>query len=471
MKNAECNQILKMFKKKLYHTAIIICSIFFFMSCNKENTLDPEDDTTVIEDDDPIIPGDPEIDWIKTFGGSGEDNAVSVVEASDGGYVILGSTKSNDGDVSNKTTNDSDYWILKLNPEGEKLWNKVYGGSADDNATHISNTSDGGYIVSGYSRSNDGDVSGNEGFHDYWIVKLDASGNIQWEQNEGFAGSDQAFDVFETSDGGFFVTGFFDFSASDGQGNDLGKSTLHGVGEFWAVRLDNSGTKLWRRYFGGTNNDRSYSALETNNGDFLMVGSSESDDFDITDAKGSYDFWVVRITSEGDLMWTKSFGGAEIDIGYSVCKSADGNFIMVGDSRSQDQDVSTSLGNADAWVIKFNGDGDLLWERSFGGSNFESARSISKMNTGNYLIAGNSRSLSGDLTDNNGANDAWIFIITESGTIDFQYSVGGSGLDFANQAIQTSDNKILVVGETESNDFDILENKGSKDFLVIKFKQ
>src|SRR5690606_36670378 len=199
------------------------------------------------------------------------------------------------------------------------IWSKTYGGSNDESAARITKTNDGGFLLSGYTTSNDGDVSGNEGFQDYWIVKIDAAGSILWEENFGFAGSDQAFKAFQTSDGGYFVTGFFDVSASGGAGNDLqrGMGTLHGVGEFWGIKLDANGVKQWRRYFGGTNNDRSYDAWETEDGGFLMTGTSESIDFDKIDPKGSYDNWAVRLTATGDLIWTKSFGGSEIDNSYA----------------------------------------------------------------------------------------------------------------------------------------------------------
>ncbi|MCB0466430.1 MAG: hypothetical protein KDC78_12275, partial [Aequorivita sp.] len=262
-----------------------------------------------------------EIELVKTYGGSGIDEAVSVVEAFDDNYMVFGSTRSTDGDITDKTGNDSDFWLLKISKTGEVIWSKTYGGSNDEEAARITKTNDGGYLLSGYTASNDGDVSNNAGFHDYWIVKIDASGTIMWEENFGFSGSDQAYNAFQTSDGGYFITGFFDVSASGGAGNDLQKGVAHGVGEFWGIKLDATGTKQWRRYFGGTNNDRSYDALETNDGGFLMTGTSESIDFDKTDPKGSYDYWAVRLTANGDLLWTKSFGGEEIDNSYASIKT------------------------------------------------------------------------------------------------------------------------------------------------------
>ena len=119
-----------------------------------------------------------EVELIKTFGGSGIDEAVSVVEAQDGNYMVLGNTRSSDGDITDRSGSDSDFWLLKISKSGEIIWSKTYGGSDDENAARITKTNDGGYLLSGYTTSNDGDVSGNEGFQDYWIVKVDASGTI-----------------------------------------------------------------------------------------------------------------------------------------------------------------------------------------------------------------------------------------------------------------------------------------------------
>jgi len=443
---------------KLKALSLLLTIPLFLFSCGKDDGNEPE----------PEING--EIELVKTYGGSGIDEAVSIIEANDGSYMVLGTTRSTDGDVTGRSGTDSDFWLVKIAKTGDIIWSKTYGGSDDESASRITKTNDGGYLLSGFTTSNDGDVSENEGFQDYWVVKVDAAGTILWEENFGFSGSDQAYKAFQTSDGGYFVTGFFDVSASGGGGNDVGRGTLHGVGEFWGIKLKADGTKEWRRYFGGTNNDRSYDAVETDDGGFLMTGTSESVDFDKTDPKGTYDYWAVRLTATGDLVWTKSFGGNEIDNSYASIKTQDGNYIMVGDSRSADQDVTSPRGNADAWMVKFDDNGSKIWQKSFGGSQFDTAHSIVQRSNGDYILSGHSRSNDIDLTTNNGVNDAWIFVVDENGGLKFQKSIGGSGLDFASEAIETTDNKIVAVGNTESNDVDIPMNKGSKDFLLIKLK-
>ena len=174
--------------------------------------------------------------------------------ADDGNYVILGSTKSTDGDITDKTTSDEDYWLLKVKPNGDIVWSKTYGGPEDDTASSLEKTSDGGYIVSGYSRGAGGDVSNNEGFHDFWIVKFTASGDLQWEKSYGFAGSDKAYKVIQTKDGGYIAAGVLDVTASNGEGGlgsnrssqDLGRSVQHAGGDYWVIKLSASGQLQWR---------------------------------------------------------------------------------------------------------------------------------------------------------------------------------------------------------------------------------
>ncbi len=133
-----------------------------------------------------------EVEWVKNYGGSGEDTAQAIISTLDKGYAVLGYTNSIDGDILDKDTNVNDYWLLKLDAEGNLQWNRTYGGSKDDKGQSIAQTNDGGYVLTGYAMSEDGDGSNNEGFHDNWILKLDSSGNIEWEQSFGFSGHDHS---------------------------------------------------------------------------------------------------------------------------------------------------------------------------------------------------------------------------------------------------------------------------------------
>ena len=428
------------------------------------------------DDETPIITDPPAefngtLAWVETFGGSGIDQATAVVTTEDGAYMVVGSTYSNDGHFAGlKSTTDADYFLMRVRPDGGVDWTKVYGGDDDELATGITKTSDGGYVLVGYSRSDNCFTGSNGGFHDYYILKVDTQGNEIWCQNFGYPGSDQAQNIIETREGDLMVTGFFDVSASGGQGNDDRENagTLHGVGEYWGIKLDADGQFFWKRYFGGSNNDRSYNVMQTNDGGFVLIGSSESDDFDITDGKGSYDYWAVKLSAEGDLEWTRSFGGSEIDIAYDIATTLDGNFLIVGDARSNDQDVSTNFGNADIWLVEIDPQGNLIWEKSLGGSMFDSAKDLLPMNDNLYCVTGSSRSNDVDVTTNNGENDAWTVVVDAQGTIIFEVAIGGSSLDFSEGAAQGVDGALLIVGNTESSDGDVIQNLGYKDILIYK---
>ena len=412
-----------------------------------------------------------EIEWQKTYGGSGDDTARGIIETSDGGYAVIGYTNSIDGDITDKQVEENDFWVLKLDSNGNTEWQKTYGGSGDDKGRAIIQTTDGGYAITGPSKSGDGDGSNNEGQHDHWIVKLDAQGNIQWEKSYGFSGHDHSQSILQTNDGGYFIGGYLDVDASGGLGNET-KGAKHGVGEFWVQKLDSNGNLEWRRYFGGSSNDRIYKVLQAHDGNYLLVGSSESSDFDISNTNGSYDVWVLKIDTQGNLLWEKSFGGSGIDNGYAATKTTDGNYLIAGTAISSDGLVSNPKGNSDIWMLKIDESGNLLWEKSFGGSGFDAAFAINKgrniFNT--YIIAGNSKSNDGDLTKNNGENDFWVLKIDDSGNLLFERSLGGSGLDFAYGVLETFDQKIVVIGETESSDKDITSNKGKKDIWIAKIK-
>ncbi|TBN03291.1 hypothetical protein EYD45_09790 [Hyunsoonleella flava] len=409
-------------------------------------------------------------EFVKTLGGSLNESAQSVVKTSDGGYAILGYVQSMDGDVVNKTNSSFDFWVLKFGPHDALQWQKTYGGTDDDRGHDIIQTTDGGYAILGYSKSTDGNLSDNAGANDFWLCKLDASGNISWQKSFGFLGADIGYALIETNDNGYLITGVLDVSASGGQGNSKTSGILHAGGDYWAIKLDANGNKQWSKFFGGTFTDTPYGVVQTTNNNYIIVGSSDSDDVDIKNNKGTYDFWVVSISETGDLLWEKSFGGSEIDEAWGIVASNDGNFIVAGDTRSKDKDVSNNNGAADIFMIKITPNGDLVWEKSFGGTSFDTARAISKTSDGGYLISGSSRSSDEDISNNNGQNDALVLKLDGNGNLKWQKSIGGSNIDLAFDVTELNDGSVIAVGESSSSDIDISENKGFSDLLIFKIK-
>jgi hypothetical protein len=409
-----------------------------------------------------------EITFIKTLGGSNNDSAQSVVATTDGGYAILGFTQSNDGDITDKQNTSFDYWVIKYDEQDQLQWQKTLGGSLDDRGRDIIQTQDGGYAILGYSFSSDNDVTNNTGLQDYWLIKLDANGNIIWQKSYGFQGADSGMSLIETNDQGYLITGVLDVTASGGEGNTSRNTNRHAGGDYWALKLDINGTVEWSRYFGGNFTDTPEAVIQTNDYGFIIVGGSDSEDTDISNNKGTYDFWVIKISALGDLIWEKSFGGSQIDEARGIVNSGDGNYIIVGDTRSSDNDVSTLKGAADLWLIKITPNGELLWEKTIGGSSFDVARSIVSAQDNGFLISGSSRSNDIDVKENKGQNDAWVLKIDNNGELLWETTVGGSNIDFAYGIAELNDRSIIAVGDSVSNDGDIIENKGFTDVLIVK---
>lgn len=437
---------------RVFFVAFILCT---FISCDKKDVFLTNLNT------------EPKINFVKTFGGSQNDLAQAIINTNDNGYAVLGYAQSVDFDLINKIDESFDYWLLKFDAEHNLEWSKTFGGSDDDRGRDIIQTNDNGFLITGFSRSSDGDVSENNGNYDFWTLKLDALGTILWEKSFGFSGSDQAYTIKKTTDNGFLLGGSLDVSASGGQGNS---KSLHAGGDFWLIKIDENGTKLWSRYFGGLFTDSLYDIEETENGDFILVGSSDSSDTDISSNLGTYDFWVVKIDKNGDLVWEKSFGGTQADEAFSIAKTNDNHFLIAGNTRSLDVDVTENVGSSDIWIIKINEDGALIWEQTFGGSNFEVANKIIKSSQNGFYVVGSSRSLDFDVSKNEGNKDVWILKIDENGNLVWQKSIGGSDLDEATGIIETENNGIIIVGESWSSDIEIIENKGFSDVLIVNLK-
>lgn len=409
------------------------------------------------------------VDDIQTHGGSLNDSFQSIAAATDGGYVLVGFTQSNDFDIQTKTDNSYDFWVRRFSSNHTLLWSKTYGGSSDDRGADIVATQDGGFVIVGYSASNDGDLTQNNGIRDFWVFKIDAQGNLIWQKSFGFSGSDYGISVLKTQDNGVLLCGVLDVTASGGQGNSK-TVNKHAGGDYWVLKLAQDGSPEWTRYFGGSFTDSPFGMVETADGNYVIAGSSDSNDVDISNNKGAYDYWVIAIDQSGNLIWEKSFGGSEIDEARGIAVATDGNILITGDTRSFDGNVTKNNGVADLWLIKIDTSGNLIWEKTIGGSSFDAARSISPSLQNGFIIAGSTRSSSSAIT-NEGQNDAWILEVNDQGNVIWQQALGGSEIDVFYDAIQVNTETIIAVGDSRSSDGVIPGNKGFTDGLVVTFNK
>jgi len=436
----------------------VLCLIVLF-NCSKKEVFNITEITETTN----------EIDFIQTLGGSKNDALSSVKKTADGGYIVAGFTQSNDFDIDSKTNESFDFLVSKFSFDNTLEWQKTFGGSDDDRAADIVQTLDGGFAVLGYSKSSDINVSENAGAQDFWLLKISSLGSILWEKTFGFSGEDSGTALLATKDGGFLITGVLDVSSSGGEGNAKSTAVNHSGGDYWVIKTDLTGNLEWSRFFGGSFTEIPLGIVETDDHNFIIAGSSDSDDFNISNNLGTYDFWIIKIAPTGSLIWEKSFGGSEIDEARAITTSSDGNFMVVGDTRSSDIDVSENNGAADVWIVKFSTEGSLIWEKTIGGTSFDTARAIYKTQDNGFLITGSSRSLDNDF-ENNGQNDALILKIDSNGSLLWQKTIGGSQIDFLYGITELNNKAIIAVGESSSSDKDITENKGFTDALIIQMK-
>jgi len=413
--------------------------------------------------------------WDKTFGGTSSDQARSVVSTSDGGYLLVGNSQSGaTGDKSQGNQGSNDYWAVKIDGNGNKVWDKTYGGTSDDVAQSVVSTSDWGYLLVGYSSSGaGGDKSQNsQGSNDYWAVKIDGNGNKVWDKTFGGTSSDVAQSVVTTTDGGYLLVGY---SYSGATGDKSHNS--QGGNDYWAVKIDGNGNKVWDKTFGGTSFEEANSVVSSGDGGYLLVGYSQSvaGGDKSQNSQGAYDYWAVKIDGNGNKVWDKTFGGTSNDYARSVVSTSDGGYLLVGNSGSgATGDKSQNYkGGTDYWVVKIDGNGNKVWDNTLGGTGGDYAQSVVSTSDGGYLLVGYSKSVaSWDKSQANHSNneDYWVLKIDGNGNKVWDKTFGATMREYARSAVSTSDGGYLLVGDSGSGagGDKTQGNQGSNDYWAVK---
>jgi uncharacterized repeat protein (TIGR01451 family) len=404
------------------------------------------------------------LQWQRSLGGTYNDGFNSIQQTNDGNYICAGNTESNVYDVSGNH-GSTDFWVVKLSSTGNIIWQKCLGGSSGDGASSIFQTFDNGYIVLGTTQSNDGDVSGYYGNIDIWVVKLDPSGNIQWQKTIGGTGGDYAGSIKQTSDGGYILVG----STNSNNGDVSG---LHGsIEDIWVVKLDSSGSIQWQKTLGGSDYEYGSDIEQAIDGGYIVVGNTISTDGDVTGLHSLYywDYWIVKLDSTGNIQWQKVLGGTNDDYAYSIDLTIDRGYIIAGYSDSEDGDVTHNYGSSDFWIVKTDSIGNIIWQRSYGGYLMDYPNSIQKSSDGGYIVAGTSFSYSGDVSENKGQCDYWILKLNCIGGIQWQKSFGGNKGDYTKEIQQTNEGGYIVAGQTNTlNNGDVTNSRGQYDCWVVK---
>ncbi|MCX9012532.1 MAG: hypothetical protein OIN66_15620 [Candidatus Methanoperedens sp.] len=344
--------------------------------------------------------------WDMTFGRTDDESAASVQQTSDDGYIFAGTT-------STYGWGERDAWMVKTDYKGTRLWDTAFGGKYYDAATSVQQTPDGGYIVAGTT------FTYGAGGSDAWLVKTDANGNKVWDRTFGGVGNESASSVQRTSDDGFIIAGTtFTYGA--------------GGSDAWLIKTDYKGFRMWDRTFGGVGNESASSVQQTPDGGYIIAGTT------FTYGAGGSDAWLLKTDSNGTRLWDKTFGGPGNESASSVLRTSDGGYIIAGTTSSY------GAGGSDIWLIKTDANGTRFWDRTFGGTGNDSASSVQQTSDGGYIISGTTSSYGA------GGSDVWLIKTDHRGNRLWDKTFGGTDNDSAAQVKQSKEGGYVIAGTTSS---------------------
>ena len=423
----------------------------------------------------------PGIIWHKTLGGSdGGDvipvqpsplliRSVEIIRTPDSlGYLVVTSSSSSDGDVTG-AHGRADIWVIKMNFSGDVIWKKAFGGTQWEYFQKVFVHNDGSITIFGYTDSPNGDVIGHHGFQDVWVIKLNSSGTLLWQKALGGSAED-GFRWAEVLPDNSYIMAGYTFS------NNGNVSGNHGSADIWIVKLSSSGDVQWQKCFGGTNDDRPRTIQLIPGNQFLIIGGTLSNNGDVTGNHGNADAWIFKIDNTGALLTQKFYGGSAEDVAFKAVIANNGNYIIMGATRSVDGDVTGYHGSAagserDTWIFSIDPISlSLNWQKCIGGSDSDSPTDMIKNSNGDVIVSSSTFSTDGDAITSRGYVDVLCTSITANGVINWSRCVGGAGIDHNNcMYLNSIDNSVVFVGVTDSPDGgDVQGHHGSGDGWIVK---
>jgi hypothetical protein len=348
--------------------------------------------------------------WSYTFGGTNNEYGEFLLPTSDGGYIVAGSTRS-------YGSGEDDFWVIKVDANVHVLWQKTFGGYNFEYLYWIEETNDGGYVFTGSISSY------SSGGYDAWVIKMNKNGIVEWQKAYGTIINDYPWQVHQLKNGGYIVSakyGYVDCTNC----------------QIMVLRLDSSGNLLWNKIMGNAPWNEVTAIRQTDDEGFIVTGN-------VTNfGKGRYDFWIAKLNASGTIEWQKAYGGPQDDLVNSIIQTNDGGYLLAGKTKS------FGAGGFDAAIIKIDKIGNIVWQKTYGGSLDDRAFSINKLesrnhDSGSYLVVGASFSFGS-------SDDGWIFKINSWGNVEWSKSYGGSYSDRLYYAFGTLDGGIAAGGDTES---------------------
>lgn len=420
--------------------------------------------------------------WDRTLGGTGDDRAYRVQQTTDGGYIVAGtSTSGISGDKTQPNHNSltTDYWAIKLDSTGAPQWDRTFGGNGGEELSSAIQTADGGYLLGGTSSSG---VSGDKtqpsrGLEDYWIIKLDASGNKVWDRTFGGLNGDRFTSLQQTTDGGY-VLGGYSYSGISGDKSQGNRGPQYSS-DYWVLKIDVSGALQWDRTVGGNASDELLRVRQTLDGGYILGGSSASDSSGekTQDRQGRAvtDYWIVKLGATGLPQWNRDYGTVRDDLLADVLPTADGGYLLGGvtyGSFVSGDKSEPGKGGLDAWLIKLSANGAKQWDRTIGGNSDEGAGSLYQTADGGYVFASYSFSdISGDRTQpRRGSEDYWLVKLSAAGTKLWDQAAGSNLRNELYDMQPTTRNGFVLCGySTGGVSLDKTQpSRGGNDFWVVK---
>jgi hypothetical protein len=347
-----------------------------------------------------------DLDWQKSYGGSGNDFLQSFDLTNDGGFILAGTSNSSKSiDKKDDCIGDKDIWIIKLNAKGAEEWQKTLGGYSQEKTHSIAQTKDGGYILGCTSSSGKSGSKTEESFgsEDCWILKLDYKGNIEWQKTYGGDYVDELRSIEQTTDGGYIVGAYSNSSYSGSK-----EQEAIGEGDYWIFKLDKDGTMSWQKTIGGNGDDHLYVTHQTYDGGYIIGGNSNSvngGDKNSGNVSGT-DVWLLKLQQDGGILWQKTYDFGEVDNITSLLENEDHTFLIGCYSKGKNDRLSRKSksqedGTEDFIAIKLNENGEEIWKKTAGSNGIDILKKVVETRDGGYLLAGTSNPYPVKLSSNN----------------------------------------------------------------------
>ncbi|MGR3811149.1 T9SS type A sorting domain-containing protein [Jiulongibacter sp. NS-SX5] len=409
-----------------------------------------------------------------SFGGDNNDNAYALAQTSDGGFIIAGSTNSNDnGDIplsyAYNGNGGTDFLVLKINVQGTIQWIKTFGGSDADVATDIARTSNGEYVVVGSSRSVDGDANFNGPNGGILIIRLKEDGSLVskriipggrrfTEDTYHFANEFSQPSVEVDKSGYIYVGGTYEIGSNPYKAKD-----------FYLTKLTPTGDTLWEKYFGSSLDDQMHGLAIDNVGNVVMVGSTSALANEINGAgNGNLDYLVIKTNSNGQLQWQKAFGGSNIDALHGITVNPNGSgYIAVGETSSTNGIVTESFGQKDGHVLGISSSGSLLWQTKVGGDGNDNLYNILVESNKSLLAFGTSDSRIRGVQSKGSLTDVFTVKLNPNGVIEDLGMFGGEDIDVARGGAVLTDGTVALACISRSESEDLTRNNGENDFWFV----